>query len=502
MDVVGGRYRLLDLIGTGGMGRVWRARDELLQRVVAIKEIDVPAGPIREARAAARLDHPGVVKVFDVVRHDERSWIVMECVEGRSLRQALPLPVPEVARIGVAVVAALRAAHRAGVLHRDVKPDNVLLSRDGRVVLSDFGLAEIRSVSATGEDRPDPRLGSPNYVAPERLAGEDSGPPGDLWSLGATLYAAVEGRAPFARDDTEAALWAVVSAPPDPPVLAGPLSSLLLGLLSKDPARRPSAAETEHRLRIVAAAGAFRGRAAVVAPVPPPPRRSRWLRWGRLPMALTTALLVLLTGGAAAVSAHYRLDPSSSPATFSSPSPAAARSEPMPPVVPPAPPPGLCGAGPVPVTKAVRNVPAGLPAGWIWYRDPAGFALALPEGWLRAVDGNEICFTDPAGRRSFAVNAISVVTSRPLAYWQSREKAENLPGYRKVSMGVLLLGRGGADWEYTWRPDSDAVRHERRILVAVSDRRSYLLRWTTADDDWDAALRTQRRVVDLFASAR
>ncbi|BBH71736.1 hypothetical protein ACTI_84210 [Actinoplanes sp. OR16] len=255
MDVVGGRYRREELIGAGGMGRVWRARDELLGRTVAVKEV-TGGTMLREARAAARLRHPGVVKVYDVFD----SWIVMEFVDGVSLQQALPLPVEEVARIGLSVVGALRAAHQAGVLHRDVKPDNVLLARDGRVVLGDFGLASIRC-----EGGPDPRLGSPHYIAPERLAGRDSGVPADLWSLGATLYAAAEGRPPFARDDTAASLWAVVSAPPDPPVQAGPLSSLLLDLLVKEPSWRPSAGEVEYRLKTVLAPPRFCGRARVAA---------------------------------------------------------------------------------------------------------------------------------------------------------------------------------------------------------------------------------------------
>ncbi|MEU4692371.1 serine/threonine-protein kinase [Actinoplanes sp. NPDC023714] len=494
MDVVGGRYRLVELIGTGGMGRVWRAVDELLQREVAVKEVTGGAAMLREARAAARLGHPGVVKVYDVFE----SWIVMEYVDGVSLQRALPLPVDEVCRIGLSVVAALRVAHDAGVLHRDVKPDNVLLARDGRVVLGDFGLASIRC-----EDGPDPRLGSPNYVAPERLSGDDSGVPADLWSLGATLYAAVEGRAPFARDDTEASLWAVVSAPPDPPVAAGALAPLLLDLLSKEPSRRPSAGEVEHRLTRVLAARPARGRAQV-PPVPPvPPVPGRWRR--PLPMAVVTVMLVLVTAGVAATSAHFRLDPSSSSPTLAagaSPSPTAAaaaspsRAPEMRPMAF-----GLCGADPQPVTPATATVPADLPSDWTWVREPAGFALALPDGWRRVVDGANVCYTSPDGRQAFTVGVVAVVAGRPLEYWQNREKAAALPGYRRISMGVLLLRRGGADWEYTYRPDSGTVRHERRVLLAVSGDRSYLLRFTTADRDWAASTALQRRLVDLFASA-
>jgi hypothetical protein len=154
------------------------------------------------------------------------------------------------------------------------------------------------------------------------------------------------------------------------------------------------------------------------------------------------------------------------------------------------------------VLAATSRVPAGLPAGWIWFRDPAGFALALPAGWKRAASGNDVCFTDPAGRRAFTVNVSAVVTRRPLAYWQSREKAGGLAGYRRISMGVLLLKRGGADWEYTWQPDSDTTLHERRVLLAVTDTRSYLLRWAVADADWAASVPLQRQLVDLFFAAR
>jgi hypothetical protein len=478
--VIGGRYRLIELIGAGGMGRVWRSRDELLQRTVAVKEISMPsaalaAQAVREARAAARLDHPGVVKVFDVIRHDERSWIVMEHVPSRSLQAAVrddgPMSPRRVAEIGLEVLAALRSAHACGVLHRDVKPDNVLLADDGRVVLTDFGLATIGLAISERDGGPDPRLGSPHYIAPERLRSEDSGVRSDLWSLGATLYAAVEGRPPFARADPESSLQALLTEEPDPPVLAGPLSGLLFDLLDKDPARRPPAPEVAARLCAI---------------VTPEHRRAPKARL----VAAASVALVLATGGAAVAAAGQRtgLAP-----VVVFPSTTAVSAE-----VPAL---GICGPGGAPVTAAVSNVPAGLPQGWIWSRDPGGFALALPAGWRRSTSGNEVCFSDPAGRRAFRVNVSPVVTSRPLAYWEDREKDADLPGYRRISMGVLLMKRGGADWEYTWRPDSGTVRHERRVLIAVTDDRSYLLRWAVADADWDANVALQRRLVELFGSA-
>jgi serine/threonine protein kinase len=255
---LGGRYRLLEVIGSGGMGRVWRADDTLLQRTVAIKELAASCSAVREARAAARLDHPGAVRVYDVLTTEERAWIVMEHVPSRSLYRVVtddgPLSPAETARIGLSMLAALGSAHAAGVLHRDVKPDNVLLAQasgattagpGGRVVLADFGLATISGVG------PDPRLGSPGYIAPERLLSREAGVAGDLWSLAATLYFAVEGRSPYTRGDGGTALRAMISEPPDPTILAGPLAPLLLTVLDRDPARRPSAAVIERGLREV-----------------------------------------------------------------------------------------------------------------------------------------------------------------------------------------------------------------------------------------------------------
>ncbi|WNM37882.1 serine/threonine-protein kinase [Micromonospora halotolerans] len=251
--VIAGRYRLLDLVGRGGMGRVWRARDEMLHREVAVKQV-VPPGwlaaherdevrgrTLREARATARLSHPNVVRVYDVVRVDGDPWLVMEYVPSRSLQEIIdsdgPVDPRRAAGIGLAVLAALRAAHEAGVLHRDVKPANVLLASDGRVLLTDFGLAVFDGGDGM-MTRPGLVLGSPQYVAQERAAEGVSSVEADLWSLGATLHAAVEGRSPYARSTAMATLAALASQPPDPAPHAGPLAPVLVGLLRRDPRHR------------------------------------------------------------------------------------------------------------------------------------------------------------------------------------------------------------------------------------------------------------------------
>ena len=245
------------------MGRVWRARDEVLHRDVAIKELVPPPGlttderremrerSLREARAIARLNHINVVRIFDVLRTDGDPWIVMEYVASRSLQDTLtsdgPVSVTRAAEIGLGVLGALNAAHRAGVMHRDVKPGNVLLGEDGRVVLTDFGLATVPgdpNVTRTGLV-----LGSPAYIAPERARDGTAEPEGDLWSLGATLYAAVEGQSPFARPSAIATLAALATEPPPPAKRAGPLKAVLNGLLRKDPASRIDAATAERLLR-------------------------------------------------------------------------------------------------------------------------------------------------------------------------------------------------------------------------------------------------------------
>ncbi|MFF8830547.1 serine/threonine-protein kinase [Streptomyces sp. NPDC015131] len=262
--VLAGRYRLSEAIGRGGMGKVWRAHDEVLHRTVAVKELTagkyvseadravLHARTQKEARAAARISHPGVVTVHDVLEHDARPWIVMQYVDGPSLADAAKaadgrrIEATEAARIGLHVLGALRAAHAAGVLHRDVKPGNVLLARDGRVLLTDFGIAAIEgdsTITRTGE-----LVGSIEYLAPERVRGGDPGPASDLWSLGVTLYTAVEGRSPFHDTSPISVMQAVVTQEPPPTEYAGALGPVIVALLRKDPADRPDAAEAERML--------------------------------------------------------------------------------------------------------------------------------------------------------------------------------------------------------------------------------------------------------------
>ncbi|MFC6878138.1 serine/threonine-protein kinase, partial [Actinomadura yumaensis] len=278
--VLAGRYRLERKLGQGGMGVVWRGRDEELGRAVAVKELLLPEhlGPegrehaaaraMREARAAAMLRHESIVTVHDVVMDEGRPCIVMDLLPGRSLDAVLeedgPLAPDRAARIGAQVLAALTAAHRRGILHRDVKPANVFLRDDGRAILTDFGIASLEgdvTLTETGA-----LVGSPAYMAPERVRHDGGGPESDLWSLGVTLYALVEGRVPFARQTLMGTLSAVLTQDPAPPRRAGPLAPAIMALLAKDPAARLNASGAERALRAVVA-----GRPAPVSPPPQAP---------------------------------------------------------------------------------------------------------------------------------------------------------------------------------------------------------------------------------------
>jgi WD40 repeat protein len=259
--LINGRYRLVQVIGEGGMGRVWRASDELLGRVVALKELSLPPTLtteersvlykrcVREARSAARLNHRSVVTVHDVLTEDDCPLIVMELVVGRSLADIIrdhgPLPPLKVAEVGVAVLDALSVAHAAGIVHRDVKPSNVIVAED-RVVLTDFGIAGL--AGDTILTRPGVLMGTPAFMSPEQARGQAVTPASDLWSIGATLYVSVEGRLPFPGVDFVASLSALLTEDPAPTERAGPLAPLLNGLLRKDPAVRLSAQQASRLL--------------------------------------------------------------------------------------------------------------------------------------------------------------------------------------------------------------------------------------------------------------
>jgi serine/threonine protein kinase len=283
--VVAGRYALGEVLGQGGMGTVWLATDRVLERQVAVKEVTFPMHvtekeravlrerTMREARAAGRLEHPHVTTVYDVVEEGGKPWLVMKHVAARSLQEVIeergPLPPAEVARIGLHVLDALGAAHALGIVHRDVKPANVLVGPDGSGCLTDFGIATTTGDSSLTTNGA--LIGSPSYMAPERAHGDEPRPPVDLWSLGATLYAAVEGRPPFDGGESMATLLSVVSEPPAPMLRAGPLEPVLRGLLTKDPDQRSTAAIARSQLAAVAAGNAPAPDAPAAAAPPPRP---------------------------------------------------------------------------------------------------------------------------------------------------------------------------------------------------------------------------------------
>ncbi|MEU9217213.1 protein kinase [Streptomyces sp. NPDC048376] len=294
--LLAGRYRLGDVLGRGGMGTVWRAEDETLGRTVAVKELRFPGNideeekrrlitrTLREAKAIARIRNNSAVTVYDVVEEDDRPWIVMELVEGKSLAEAIRedglLEPRRAAEVGLAVLDVLRSAHREGILHRDVKPSNVLIAEDGRVVLTDFGIAQVEgdpSITSTGM-----LVGAPSYISPERARGHKPGPAADLWSLGGLLYAAVEGTPPYDRGSAIATLTAVMTENLEEPKNAGPLRDVIYGLLNKDPDQRLDDARARAMLNKIIhapeqAAGAEPVDATKVVPLPPQPdgRRRR-----------------------------------------------------------------------------------------------------------------------------------------------------------------------------------------------------------------------------------
>ncbi|WP_327273445.1 serine/threonine protein kinase [Streptomyces sp. NBC_01224] len=526
--VLAGRYRLGEVLGRGGMGKVWRAHDEVLHRTVAVKELTaglyvaeadrvvLHARTQKEARAAARITHPGVVTVHDVIEYDNRPWIVMQYVDGPSLADAAKesgeIEPREAARIGLHVLGALRAAHGAGVLHRDVKPGNVLLARDGRVLLTDFGIAAIEgdsTITRTGE-----LVGSIDYLAPERVRGGDPGPASDLWSLGATLYTAVEGRSPFRRTSPISTMQAVVTEEPPPPGRAGPLASVITALLRKDPEDRPSAAEAERMLldamegrepraaqayvptqRVpdevlrslgpeatsgAGAAGTARlphsAAGSTAGPVSSPVTRRSRGRWRTAVLVIAAAALV---GGGAGLAVMKYGDRAESAVgrgtgTHASGTPTT---------------PSNIGTPSAPKPGRPVN---GIPKGWHRVNDPEGFSLIVPVGWERRVDRNQIDYTPDNGVHYIRI-AVDPAPDfeNPYMHMLNLEKqlAKRLPGYeRKTLHSNTYRDREGSLWEFTWTETKDhpGPRHAiDQMYFGEDGGPEYALYMTGPAADWD-----------------
>ncbi|MFI8999607.1 serine/threonine-protein kinase [Streptomyces sp. NPDC053541] len=552
--LLAGRYRLAESIGRGGMGKVWRAHDEVLHRVVAVKELTagrfvaeadrlvLHARTQKEARAAARITHPGVVTVHDVLEHDDRPWIVMQYVDGPSLADATkesgPIVPREAARIGLHVLGALRAAHAAGVLHRDVKPGNVLLARDGRVLITDFGIAAIEgdsSITRTGE-----LVGSIDYLAPERVRGGDPGPASDLWSLGATLYAAVEGNSPFRRGSPISTMQAVVTEEAPFPERAGALAPVIVALLRKDPAERPRADEAERMLL-----DAMEGRAPQSAQAYVPTQRMGAEELAAAAPATTTALpapyeerSVPYEERSAPAPGHA--GPAGSPAAVPAPHPAPA-------VVPPGATvpggvPGVAGrpasdggrgrwrtavlaatlasllaGGAVffamtrlgdkgdPTGRHATQDPTGnaskdpfgdptagsVPAGWHRVRDPKGFSLVVPDGWKRQTDGDQVDYTPDNGKHRIRISIDpSPDFENPYMHVLDLEKTlKKRLDYQRIRLNQNTYRDQvkSARWEFSWteRQEFPGPRHAIDQIYYGDDGTEYALYMASPEESWE-----------------
>ncbi|OKJ17227.1 protein kinase domain-containing protein [Kitasatospora sp. CB01950] len=520
--LLAGRYALGERLGRGGMGTVWRARDEMLDREVAVKELTVShlseedleilqSRMKREARAAARIKHPGVITIHDVLEQDGRPWIVMELVDGRALSDVISqdgtLTPREAADVGLQVLAALHRGHQLGVLHRDVKPANVLLEHGtGRVVLLDFGIAKFEG--AMDITRPGDLVGSPDYLAPERAQGQRPGPASDLWALGATLFHAVEGQSPFRRDSPLGTLAAVVDEPLPESRRAAGLGPILAALMAKDPAERPGADEAARMLREVAdghtvsirvpqQAGEARlptqvvpvvdrvetpegDEAEAVTPAQAPePREASEdttpaapVRRGgkrRVLMVLTAVLVLIAAGGAGYYVSHRH----QSNAIAVDPDP---------------------GQGPA-------------PDGYTWQDDPAGFRFLLPTdgAWVRSETNAQIYYS-PDDRDHYLQFAVTV--GQPLAPQEHLLQMEaslsrSLKDFRTSSLAAAKINdQEGAVWEFSFTGTTGGRRHAKEVEFRRSDGTSYAVYVSGPEKDWTQSLRRFTTVLNNFVPTR
>lgn len=487
--VIAGRYRLEERLGRGGMGVVWRATDQLLGRQVAVKEVLLDRSlsadearvqgerTLREARAVAQLRHPHIIVVHDVVEDGERPYIVMELIEGGSLADRIagrgPFDAAEAAGIGIDLLGALRSAHGSGVLHRDLKPANVLMSEEGRAVLTDFGIAQVSGASTLTESGS--FVGSPEYTAPERMSGSRTGPESDLWSLGALLCTALSGESPFHRDSLGGILHAVVVDEIRPPAAAGPLLPVVLGLLERDPERRLDAVEAERMLRAFLDTGrtprapytpterdlpGLRPEPPPASPAQPPtpsvtPGAARTSTRGRLVAAALVAAMAGAGFSAAALLMNQGGDGAGAPASTAS------RSSPWQSSSNSSAPAGSTAATPSPpgptVTATREPTPAAAsrsaPSGYRLADDPDGFSLAVPAGFTRSPQGERIFYLSPGDTVRIGIKQTDPEPGGPLAVMRhsdARGPANN-PGYRDGSVTATTHdGHPAALWEFTW----------------------------------------------------
>ncbi|MBN6057630.1 serine/threonine protein kinase, partial [Nonomuraea sp. RK-328] len=503
------RYQLLRELGRGGMGVVWEGRDTLLNRQIAVKEVLLPDGlpraeqenlllrTAREARTAARLNHPSVVAVYDVVEEDGRPWIIMELVSHPSVEQVVAttgaLPIRQAADVGRQVLSALRAAHEAGILHRDVKPSNILLAEDGRAVLTDFGIATAEGDSSL--TRTGMVTGSPSFLAPERVRAAEAGPPSDLWSLGATLYATLVGRSPFERGDAMATLNALLNEEPDYRRIPPAMHPVLKGLLRKEPHERLTAEEADRLLTEVIASRP--AGADMDAPDEAAPRRS-----SRTMLAAAAAAVLVLAGGTVA---YLNLVP---PAEGTSTIAQRAATSPLPSA--PATATATASTLPAAVTPSATPTPsptrtAPLTRTWT---SREGWTIARPYGWRGARGEAYTEWTRRDGAAHLGVQAVYV--QRDAA--QLIEDAETLLRQGAPDMRVAgrrsVMHRGvkavECEFVYTAGPGSDTpwarpgVRYRELRRAVVAGDTSYILTWTVAEAQWRRSATLMRQVIGSF----
>ncbi|MFE6871625.1 protein kinase [Kitasatospora sp. NPDC057692] len=574
--LLAGRYELGERLGRGGMGTVWRARDRMLDREVAVKELTVNHLPEeelqilharmkREAAAAARIKHPGVITVHDVLEQDGRPWIVMELVDGRSLADVISqdgtLPPRAAAEVGGQVLAALHRGHQLGVLHRDVKPANVLLEHGtGRAVLLDFGIATYEGSAEL--TRPGDLVGSPDYLAPERAQGERPGPASDLWGLGATLYAAVEGDSPFRRTSPLTTLAAVVGDPLPEPRRAGPLGPVLAALMAKDPADRPTADEASRMLAEVQAGHTmgFKPVAPVRMPTQSVPVVDRSGEPGEAaepeqpgpadgrPAAAPEAVTVPRSVAAAAVAE----EPPAVPAVGDGPTWEVREGAPTGPVAPGAyadvPVRRSAGRRRVPLVVAVvlavllaggaagalyladrdggpggagptaaESLPAEAdgtpapPAGYRWVDDPAGFRFPLPEGtpaWQRTSTSDNQIYYSPDNKVHYLQFAVTVGQSvRPLEHMRQMEStvSKSLKEYKQHKLtSVAVNGHEAAVWEFSYLAKEGGRRRAIEAEFIDKDGTSYAIYSSSPErgSEWNEAEQRFNAVLHYFTPTR